>query len=233
MEEAVKDTLMKNIAGEIILSENPGEVMRKWRELFGATQLEVAELLKISPSVISDYEGGRRRSPGAGFIRRFVKALLEIDERKGSQVVRQFSSLIRIPSGAILGIREFSTPITVLKLSEAVQGEVVVGQEFLSRRVLGYTVIESLKAILTMSGADFLQVFGSTTERALVFVKTRTGRSPMVAVRVHPLKPAAVVLHGVTHLDFLAKELAIREKIPLIISRARSEEQLLKSLAEL
>ena len=56
--------LAKNIAGEVTLSINPNETLKKWREIFGLTQIEVAKQLGVSPSVISDYEAGRRKSPG-------------------------------------------------------------------------------------------------------------------------------------------------------------------------
>ena len=42
-----------------------------------------------SSAVISDYESSRRKSPGAKFIRKFVLALLQIDEEKGSRFIRE------------------------------------------------------------------------------------------------------------------------------------------------
>lgn len=98
------------------------------------------------------------------------------------------------------------------------------------KKLLGYTVVDSIRAILTMSGSDFLQLVGTTTERAIIFTKVSTGRSPMVAVRVTPLKPAAVILHGVTHLDKIAVELAKAERIPLILSSKPNVDDLIKSL---
>ncbi len=95
--ETAKELIMKRIIGEVILSDNPGEIMRRWREVFGITQLEVAEKLEISPSVISDYEGGRRKSPGALFIKRFVWSLIEIDHARGDKVLSQFTFLDESP----------------------------------------------------------------------------------------------------------------------------------------
>ncbi|MEM2514517.1 MAG: helix-turn-helix domain-containing protein, partial [Candidatus Bathyarchaeia archaeon] len=63
MEEVSREELMRRIAGEIILSESPGRIMKKWRNLFELTQAEVARLMGISPSVLSDYENERRKSP--------------------------------------------------------------------------------------------------------------------------------------------------------------------------
>lgn len=63
------DTLQERIAGEIALSDSPGSTMKKWRELFGISQVELSKFLKISTSTISDYEGNRRASPGVGIIK--------------------------------------------------------------------------------------------------------------------------------------------------------------------
>ena len=58
------EQLAVTIAGEITLSKDPGGSMKKWREIFGISQTELADYLKVSSSTISDYEGGRRKSPG-------------------------------------------------------------------------------------------------------------------------------------------------------------------------
>ncbi len=231
--EAIKELIMKRIIGEIILSDNPGEIMRRWREVFGITQLEIASKLGISPSVISDYEGGRRKSPGSIFIRRFVKGLIELDESSGGKVIKQFSTIFKPSSDAILDLREFPSPISLKDLMKAIDGEVLACEYLLSKKILGYTVVDSIRAILSMSGSDFLQLIGTTSERALIFTRTSTGRSPMVAVRVTPLKPAAVVIHGVKKTDNLAIELAKAERIPLILSKKTNVEELIKALHSL
>jgi len=231
--ESIKDYLMKRIIGEIIISDSPGSTMRRWREIFEITQLELAEKLGISPSVISDYEGGRRKSPGAMFIKRFVKALLEIDEEKGARVMGRFSLFSKSYTEAIIDLKDFSSPITLKEFIEVIDGDLITCKYLLSKLIFGYTVIDSIKAIISMSGSEFLQLIGSTSERALIFTNTTTGRSPMVAIRVTPLKPATVVLHGIKNLDKLAVELANLEKIPLIISKKESLEDLIKSLHNL
>src|SRR4030067_2417951 len=93
--------LARRIAGEIILSSKPGARMRKWRELFAVSQISLSEKMALSPSVISDYESGRRKSPGAKFTRRLVFALLQIDEEKGSRFTREFAKHTSSPSTAI------------------------------------------------------------------------------------------------------------------------------------
>jgi len=186
--------------------------------------------LKISPSVISDYEGGRRKSPGSIFIKRFVKALVEIDEERGNKIIKRFSVISRPYSDAILDICEFPSPILLEKLVKAIDGEFIIYKEFSSKYILGYTVVDSIKAIMSMSGSDFIQLIGSTSERALIFTNTSTGRSPMVAIRIAPIKPSAVILHGIKKLDKLAIELAKLERIPLIISKKEDVKELIDLL---
>jgi putative transcriptional regulator len=58
----------------------------------------------------------------------------------------------------------------------------------------------------------------------------------MVAIRVFPLKPKAVILHGPKRpdaVDELAKRLSEIERIPLILSTANSVESMIKSLRSL
>jgi len=235
MLEKEKEALAKRIAGEITLSSDPGKTMRKWREIFGISQTELAEYLGVSSSVISDYEGGRRKSPGASTIRKFVEALLEIDERRGGNVIKAFSKTLgsEFPTSAILDIREFALPVTVKKIVDAVKGEVAANIDLLDRRIYGYTVVDSIQAILEMSSEEFLKLYGWTTERALVFTKVTTGRSPMIAIRVQGLKPAVVVLHGVKRLDDLAVKIAEKERVPLVVSKVETESELIMNLRKL
>ena len=235
MLEKEKEALARRVAGEIALSHEPGKTMRKWREIFGISQTELAEHLGVSSSVISDYEGGRRKSPGASTIRKFVEALIEIDEKRGGNVIRAFSKTIEgeLPTDAILDIREFSLPVTIADVVKAVKGEVAANEDLLGRRIYGYTVVDSIRAILEMSSEEFLKLYGWTTERALAFTKVSTGRSPMIAVRVQGLKPAVIVLHGVKKLDTLAVKLAERERVPLVVSKAKDESELIAGLRKL
>ena len=88
----------------------------------------------------------------------------------------------------------------------------------MDRKIHGYTVIDSLKAITSLSSFDYLKVYGWSTERALIFTGVKYGRSPMVAVRAHPLKPGMVVYQKPEKVDALAVKLAEVERIPLVVS---------------
>jgi putative transcriptional regulator len=230
----IKETLAKRIAGEIVLSINPGQTMRKWRMLLNVNQIELASELTLSPSVISDYETGRRISPGSSFVKRYVEALIELDVRKGGEFIRQMARITLDPSDVFIDIKEFTAPVTVGQLCDAVEAEVLTCLDKLDQHLFGYTVVDSYKAILTLSGLDFYRIFGATSERALIFTGVSQGRSPMIAVKISPFKPRVVVLHGdMKQVDPLAESLASNEGIPLAYSHLKSEEELVDALREL
>ena len=230
---SLREVLARRIAGEIILSSIPGSTMRKWRELFAVSQITLSETMGLlSSGVISDYESGRRKSPGAKFIRRFVLSLLHIDEAKGSRFIREFAKLTSSPSMAIVDLREFPIPVRVEYLCRAIGGEIVAGKDKYVKEVNGYTVIDSTKAVEAYSGLEYSQLFGATTDRALVFTNIEAGSLPMMIVRVSSLKPRIIVFHK-TQPDAEAIRIAEYEQIPLIYSTAPTLEQLVKSLRKL
>jgi len=230
---SIREVLARRIAGEIIFSGKPGATMRKWRELFAVSQINLSEKMRLSSSaVISDYESGRRESPGAKFIRRFVLALLQIDEEKGSRFIREFAKLTSSPSMAVVDLREFPIPVRVEYLCRAIDGEVVACADKFVKEVNGYTVVDSRKAVEALSGLEYAQLFGATTERALVFTNVENASLAMMIVRVSSLKPRVVVFHRTKPDDYTIK-LADYEQIPLIYSASPSIEQLVKSLRKL
>jgi len=229
---SIREVLARRIAGEIILSSKPGSTMRKWRDLFALSQISLSEKMSLSSSVISDYESGRRKSPGAKFIRRFVLALLQIDEEKGSRFTREFAKLTSSPSSAIVDLREFPIPVRVEYLCRAIGGEVLACKDKFVKEVSGYTVIDSKRAVEAFSGLEYAQLFGATTDRALVFTNIDNGCLPMMIVRTSSLKPKVVIFHREKPDDYAIK-LAEYEQVPLVYSNAPSMEQLVKSLRKL
>ncbi len=217
------DQLKVTIAGEITLSKDPGGSMKKWREIFGISQTELAEFLKVSSSTISDYEGGRRKSPGIAVINRLVDALMEIDKNKGSKVTQQLSRDDG-PKEKVFDIHEFNGGMPGKDFLEKIEGECIANPLKLKElTVYGYTVIDSLKVILDTPVHEYLQMYGKTPERALIFTQVENGRSPMIAVKVGrfatELRPSVVVLHGCQKVDPIAKRIAENEKIALIITQ--------------
>ena len=230
--KAVIEAIARRIAGEVVMSDSPARMLRKWREVFGASQLEVARKMGVTASVISDYEKGRR-APGSGFVKRFVEALLDIDAERGWPVVTRLAKLLHLQYlAAVIDMRELEVGVTFDRLITAVKG-ILVNSVVTQEKIYGYTVIDSIKAIEGLSGNEFVYIMGSTSQRALVFTGVTSGRSPMIAVRVAPIKPAIVVLHGPKSVDFLAIRLAEAERIPLVLSTAESVEELVEGLRSL
>ncbi len=230
--EDPKEFLSKMIVGDVVMAHRPGDAMKKWRELFHITQAELAKKMGVSPSVISDYESGRRKSPGTKFVKKWVRALLAIDEERGGRLIMELSRLERLRGNAILDMREFPRPVSAGDFCETIGAEIVACREEAGRPIYGYTLIDSIRAIESLSGWEFLQIFGLTTERALIFTRVKHGRSPMVAVRISMLKPGLVVMHG-ARPDDLAVRLAELEKIPLAYVRELGFEELLGALRAL
>ncbi len=203
----------EKIAGEITLSERPGQTLKKWREIFQISQKDLAVHLGISPSMVSDYEAGRRQSPGVNIIRKFVHAMIDIDMERGGDVSSRHLSPRE--SDAIIDIGEFSIGISVKKFMSRIKGKNVSEVES-KKNVYGYTIIDSVKAITTLESKDYLQIYGWSSERALIFVGVKYGRSPMIAIRTHPLKPAMVIYLQPENVDGLAIKLSQLDSIPLI-----------------
>ena len=75
------------IAGSVVLSYNPSLQLKYWRKNFGIKQADLARKMDITPSVLSDYEKGRRPSPGVKFIQRYLLSLYELAKSNGQTVV--------------------------------------------------------------------------------------------------------------------------------------------------
>lgn len=200
--------------------------MKAWREKLGIKQKTLADSLGISASVLSDYESGRRPSPGVKFVRKYIEALVKLDEGKGRVVSTLVSS---DKDQAILSIGEFHSPIEASKILKLLDATVLAGNPG-EVKLYGYTVVDSIKTIYALSGYDFYRIFGATTERALIFTKVGMGRSPLVAIRVSQLKPRVVVIHGPKEVDPLAVDLARREGLVLALAAAPSEEDMISKL---
>jgi putative transcriptional regulator len=188
--------LAEKIAGEVAVSDDPGGTLRKWRTDFEVAQTELADELGVSPSVVSDYESGRRQSPGIGVVRRTVKALLDIDERRGGSRIRQHARVLSAGFDAdiVHDLREYQTAVPMERFYDAIGAtELVSGSH---DTVAGHTVINSIQAISRLSSEEFYHLYGQSTNRALVFTDVTSGEGPLVALRVVKPSPHAVVLHG-------------------------------------
>jgi putative transcriptional regulator len=196
-----KRELAEKIAGEITLSDDPGATLRKWRTDFDVSQTDLASELDFSSSVISDYESGRRESPGIGVVGRLVEGLLSIDERHGGDRIRQYGRVLSagFESDVVYDLREYETSLPLSRFYDGIDAaEIASGN---TDRISGHTVIDSIGAITQLSSEEFFRLYGQSTNRALVFTGVTRGEAVAVALRVVNPKPNAVVLHGIDEDD--------------------------------
>jgi len=68
----------RDIAGEIILSKEPGDVLREYRTRYGMSQEELGELMELRRESISRLENGSV-TPTFGFMKSFISAVALIE----------------------------------------------------------------------------------------------------------------------------------------------------------
>jgi len=228
MTRGARAELAERIAGEVVLSDDPGATLKKWRTDFGIAQTALADALDVSPSVVSDYESGRRENPGIGIIERIVEALLEIDEERGGEYIRQYTRVLSagLDSDVVPDLREYTANVSLERYYDAIGAEEIVRGD--SDTVAGHTVIDSIEAIRQLSSYEFYHLYGESTNRALVFTNVTRGESPLVALRVVKPTPHAVVLHGIETEDLWehATDLARVDGFSLAVSAVDYEEML-------
>ncbi|NLN71873.1 MAG: helix-turn-helix domain-containing protein [Thermoplasmatales archaeon] len=216
--------LEEKMAGEMAMSADPGKTMRKWREEFDLSQSRVADAMGVSCSVISDYESGRRKSPGVAFVRKFVGTLLDLDREVGSPTISKYMPKER--DACIIAMAEFREGISISEFVKAVNGVYLAPAQAPEKKVYGYTILDSLKAIMNLKSEDYVKIYGWSTDRVLIFTDVHYGRSPMVAIRAHPLTPAMVMYQKPDRTDELAIRLAKLEGIPLASTDMEAEDMI-------
>jgi putative transcriptional regulator len=201
MGAGARTELAERIAGEVAMSEDPGGTLRKWRTDFEIAQSELADQLDVSPSVVSDYESGRRDNPGIRVVQRVIDGLLDIDEARGGSYIRQHARVLSagFDADVVLDLREYAANVGLDRFYEAIGATELVRGEW--DTVAGHTVIDSIRAITRLTSEEFYQLYGQSTNRALVFTNVTRGESPLVALRVALPTPNAVVLHGIDESD--------------------------------
>ncbi|MBW9141013.1 MAG: helix-turn-helix domain-containing protein [Candidatus Aramenus sp.] len=227
-EDFVVENIGKRIAGDVVWSRDVGASLRKWREVFGVSQSELARTLGVSQSVVTDYERNKR-NPGSAFIRRYIEALLSIDARRGYKVVKELAKAFAFSFPFIVDMRDFVTPVKLQEVIVAVDG-VPVNSSLGNIDVYGYVVTDSIKAITALDGMEFYQFLSISLNKVVVFTKVTSGRSPAIALKIAPVKPKVVVLHRPARMDPLSIYLMDREGVTVIVSLKRTEEDLIASL---
>ncbi len=212
------EKLSKTIAGEILMSEDPGSAMKKWREIFEISQTELAASMDITPSTISDYESNRRESPGIKVVKRFIETIIKIDMERGSKILQKLN-INEKPSDAF-EVKNFSSVLTGLDFQKMLEAISLTNADLLEKKkVYGYTLLDSHKIIMDFQYNDFQKLYGSISERAFIFTNVSSGRSPMIAVKLAPIKPSLIVIHGLKKKDVdpLAIKIAEKEGLPLLL----------------
>jgi putative transcriptional regulator len=225
MKTGVRNQLAEKMAGEITLSDSPGHALKKWRMNFEIAPGVLSERLGVSPSVISDYEGGRRKSPGTAIVGKIVDTILALDEEAGGRHIQQFSSMLYtgMDDDVIYDMHEYATPVPLQKFADAIGCTLLCGS--MDQAIHGYTAINSLNAILQLSSNEFNRIYGWSTERSLIFTNVSTGKSPMVAIRVTPFKPRCVVLQGIHAADVhpIVEKMAERDRVTVLCTSMEIE----------
>ncbi len=224
------EELKKKIAGEIVLSDSPGETIKKWRQLFQISQVDISNKLEITASVISDYETGRRKSPGIKLIEKIVNALIEIELKRGGKNVAEFASLYKpldFKSFIIL-MKDFQKGIKIKSFLRGISGDPCYNFE--DTEIFGYSLIDSEKAIVNFSPVELGRVTSLINRHCLIFTNLHRGRSPLVALRLANLKPGLIILHGIKKVDDIALRIAKLENIPLAVSYVATLDNLIKKL---
>jgi len=177
-----------------------------------------------------------RKSPGTGFVKKFVTALIEADTLRGGIHIRRYSVLHRDLSSAIIDMNEFQSPKTVREVTRALDGILLTGEKLRDYPLYGYTIIDSIQAIRSLEALDFLYLFGKNPTRVMVFTKVSRGRSPMVAARLYPVKPKMIAIHGPRipeEVDVFSVELAEIEGIAFCLSLHKTIDDIVESLRKL
>ena len=147
--------------------------------------------------------------------------MVEYDKAQGGKIVS--SMFAKDNSSAVYDIREFNTGTAINRLIQEIDGEILSGNEdILERPIYGYTIVDSLKAITTFN--VFGDLYGWSNERAIFFSGVHYGRSPMIAIRAHPVKPRVVIYIKPKTIDKLATKLAEMERIVLVKTDLHEEE---------
>ncbi len=139
--------------------------------------------------------------------------MISIEEKRGGHILRRYNS--GIPSDALLDIKDYDHDISLEYILPKIRGK-SCSKADLKRNIRGYTMIDGIKAILQFSYAEYTKLYGWSSQRIIFITDVSIGRSPMIAIRAHPLKPAAVVYIKPENVDELAIKLSEIENIPLI-----------------
>jgi putative transcriptional regulator len=216
------EDIKKRIAGDMVYEKSFPAALKKWREIFKLSQTDLAKNLSLSPSVLSDYETGRRQSPGVNTVTKIIDAFVEIDISRGSPTINMLSMLKDSPkNNGVMDIIDFDESMNTKQFCDRINAKLLVDYP---SSIRGYTIIDSERAIVEMSAEDFIQFFGEFPDRAFIFTNVHSGKTVMVAVKVgrlyaKMLKPRLIVLHRPNKISKMTVRIAETEKISLATTK--------------
>lgn len=228
--EAFRENLERIIVSDIVLSGDAGAAIRKWREIFKISQCKLAEKVGVRSSILSDYESGRRKSPGAAMIKKIVEAFSSIDVGPDSSVSKSVINSAETFHDSVIDVRELDAPKTLADFANALGGTAIFFNGDAQKNITAYAIVDSIKSIMSYSPAEFSEMYHFMSGKVIVFTGVSRGRSPLVAIKVANVKPVAVVFHGLAEMDKVAERIARIEKIPVIISGTKTVDELIAVL---
>ena len=225
--QIVKDLIGKKIAGDIVYSPDHGAALKKWRKKFRVTQRELAVKIGIMPSVISDYESSRRKSPGIRVVKRLIDMLMLIDEERGGKILSELATefIQANINDAIVDMQEVgevSTHFLDKKLGLKYAVEPV------KSKTNGYVVLDAYKAITNLSYPELIRMFSIANDAVLIITNVNNGRTTLPIIKLTGLRPATVVLLTRKEPDELAIKVAESMKIGLATSALDADEAVKK-----
>ncbi len=229
---ANKDAILKlkqEIAGEICISENPGNTLKKWQSIFEISQISLARAMKLAGSTISDYENGRRNNPNIKFIQKFVNTLIELDLKQKGQIIKK---LITIPQEQTVETKEFKRGVKLRHTPELKDFE-QINSKIHNESVFGISYLDA-NDIPDLDLNDLQKVFGKTNKRILFI--SNTNNALIIHLFLKTLKmatnqhPSILILDTDLDKDDILKVLDIN--VPIHITKKTKDEMknLLKEL---
>lgn len=213
--------LKQEIAGEICISDNPGNTLKKWQNIFEVSQISLARAMKLTGSTISDYENGRRNNPSISFIQRFVNTLIDLDLKRKAIIIKK---LINIPQEQVIETKEFKKGIKLRHASELKDIE-QINSKIHNEPVFGISYLDA-NDIPDLEQNDLQKVFGKTNKRILYISNANNAlivhlflKTLKMATNLHP---SVLILDTSLDKDELLKVLDIN--VPIHITKKTKED---------
>ena len=174
--------VLESILGDICANENYGVVMRKWRNIFNVSQAELAEELGVQPSVISDYEGQRRTSPGIVLIRNYVNALIRIGRKKDKNIINKIGAYSLSGKKGLIA-KDFEKELSIEALGKILNAKIILDSENVSVKKCVFFYDNIIDTFTSMSTSEFLN-FMRGENTAVVFTNVHSGRFPFIVLKL-------------------------------------------------